>query len=186
MKKTHPLARLHLAFIGAGAMGESMIGGALRAFTRFGIEYAEDPIAVRTEDEVEELAALRAVSSIPLAADECVSSPALAHALIDRGACDVLVLKPSSLGGLRATRQLVEAAQCNGMASTVTSSIDSAIGLSAVLHLAASLPGERAACGLATAELLAEDLAVPPRLDRGYLYLSDRAGFGLTFAEAQP
>ncbi len=29
MKKTHPLARLHLAFIGAGAMGESMIGGLL-------------------------------------------------------------------------------------------------------------------------------------------------------------
>jgi L-alanine-DL-glutamate epimerase-like enolase superfamily enzyme len=65
-------------------------------------------------------------------------------------------------GGLRAGRTIIEHAHAAGLRVVVTSSIESGIGLAAALHLAATLPEGSPACGLATTDLLADDLIVEP------------------------
>ena len=61
----------------------------------------------------------------------------------------------------------------------VTSFLDSSLGRTAALHLAASLPGELRAAGLATGELLAQDLAESPPAVEGALALPQGPGLGV-------
>ncbi len=174
-------ARIRLDANGAWSRDEAL--RAIAELSRFTIEYIEDPIRIRTLEDVAILAELRAASSIPLGADDCVADPVLVREIIARKAADVLILKPSCLGGLAAARAVARAAWARGMRAVVTSSIDSAVGVMATLHLAASLEGDLAACGLATASLLAEDVATPPAIDRGVMTLPSEPGLGVVLRE---
>lgn len=152
---------------------------ALGAVARFDVEYVEDPLAVRGLEDVATLAALRAESGVPFAADDCLADPRLAREILARGAADWLVLKLAPLGGLLATRRLARAARARGVGCVVTSSLDAAVGLTASLQLAASLAGSPVACGLGTAEWLVEDVGVPPAVAGGRLRLPAASGLGL-------
>lgn len=121
-----------------------------------GLEYAEQP--VRT---VEELAALRRRTHVPLAADESVRRADDPMAVARAAAADVVVLKVQPLGGVRACLQLAERM---GLPVVVSSALESSVGLAAGLALAAALPELPYACGLATAQLLADDLVADPLL----------------------
>lgn len=121
-----------------------------------GLEYAEQP--VRT---VEELAALRRRTHVPLAADESVRRADDPMAVARAAAADVVVLKVQPLGGVRACLQLAERM---GLPVVVSSALESSVGLAAGLALAAALPELPYACGLATAQLLADDLVTDPLL----------------------
>ncbi|MBO0920434.1 o-succinylbenzoate synthase [Cellulomonas sp. zg-ZUI222] len=123
-----------------------------------GLEYAEQPVP-----GVEDLAALRRRTHVPLAADEAVrrSDDPLAVARLQ--AADVVVLKVQPLGGVRACLELAERL---GLPVVVSSALESSVGLAAGLALAAALPDLPHACGLATAALLAEDLVEDPLLPR--------------------
>jgi o-succinylbenzoate synthase len=146
-----------------GAWKEADTPPRLRELARFGIEFLEQPVAA---SEVEALARLRAVAPFPIAADEAVRSEGDAEALLNAHAADLLVLKPAAVGGLRAASRIAARARYAGVPVVVTSFLDSGLGRTAALHLAASLPGALHAAGLATGELLAEDLAAtPPVLD---------------------
>ena len=54
---------------------------------------------------------------VPLAVDDAAADPALLQHAIDRGAADVLVLKPSCLGGLTATAVAAKGARARWDAS---------------------------------------------------------------------
>lgn len=152
---------------------------ALGELGRFGLDYVEDPLAVRCVEDVAALAALRAQVRVPLAADDCLADPKVAREVLATRAVDWLVLKLAPLGGLDAARRLARAARERGVGCVVTSSLDAAIGLTASLHLAASLPGASPACGLATAEWLIDDVGCPPAIRDGWLRLPAAAGLGL-------
>ena len=92
------------------------------------LEFAEQPVA-----GIEDLAALRRRVRVPIAADECVRTPADARRLRVLDAADVIVLKVQPLGGVRAA--LAVAAEA-GMAAVVTSMLETSIGLAAGLALA--------------------------------------------------
>lgn len=121
-----------------------------------GLEYAEQP--VRT---VEDLAALRRRTAVPVAADEAVRLSDDPLAVVRARAADVLVLKVQPLGGVRACLELAERA---GLPVVVSSALESSVGLAAGLALAAALPELPYACGLATAQLLAADVVAEPLL----------------------
>lgn len=123
-----------------------------------GLEYAEQPVA-----GVDDLAALRRRTHVPLAADESVRRSGDPMAVVRRGAADVVVLKVQPLGGVRACLELADRM---GLPAVVSSALESSVGLAAGLALAAALPELPYACGLATAQLLADDLVVPPLLPR--------------------
>jgi O-succinylbenzoate synthase len=75
------------------------------------------------------------------------------------GAIAVLDLQP--LGGVRACLRIAEDI---GLPVVVSSALESSVGIAAGVALAAALPELPFACGLATVQLLGEDLAAEPLL----------------------
>ncbi len=150
---------------------------AIEGFAPHRIEFIEEPLF---HPEPDSLAHLRARSEIAIAADESVSDEEGADALLARAAVDLLVIKPAALGGLRAAWRIAERARAARVGVVVTSALDSTLGCAAALQLAAALPGERPAAGLATACLLADDLAPRLALRGGEIELPSRAGLGLS------
>ena len=115
-----------------------------------GVELFEQPVA-----SLEDLATVRRSSPIPIAADEAVRTVADAQRLRALGAADVLVLKVAPLGGVRAALEIAEVA---GVPALVSSMMETSVGVSAGLALAAALPELAYPCGLATVAALPEDV----------------------------
>jgi O-succinylbenzoate synthase len=126
----------------------------LRALDRFGLEYAEQPCA-----SLPELAELRRLVDVPLAADESIRRAEDPMAVRAAGAADIVVLKVQPLGGVRAALRV--AAAC-GLPVVVSSAVESSVGLAAGVALAAALPELPYDCGLATMSLLAGDVTAAP------------------------
>jgi O-succinylbenzoate synthase len=134
----------------------------LRALAPFGLEYAEQPCAT-----LPELAALRRLVDVPLAADESIRRAEDPLKVKAAGAADIVVIKAQPLGGVAAALEI--AAAC-GLPAVVSSAVESSVGLAAGIALAAALPGLDYACGLATMSLLAGDVTADPLAARdGFL-----------------
>jgi len=131
----------------------------LRRLGRYGLEYAEQPCAT-----LDELARLRRLVDVPLAADESIRKASDPLAVRAAGAADIVVLKVAPLGGVR--QALRVAAEC-GLPVVVSSAVESSVGLAAGVALAAALPELRYDCGLATMQLLTGDVTARPLLPEG-------------------
>lgn len=123
-----------------------------------GLEYVEQPCA-----DVAGLAAVRrgqrADVAVPVAADESIRRAADPFAVVRAEAADVVVLKVQPLGGVRACLALAEQV---GLPVVVSSALESSVGIAAGVALAAALPELPYACGLATVQLLADDVTDSP------------------------
>ncbi len=119
-----------------------------------GLQYVEQPCAT-----LDELAQLRRIVSVPIAADEVIRTAGVPLVALAHEAVDVVVIKAAHMGGVGLALQ---AAQAAGVPVVVSGSLDSAVGLSAGIALAASLPHLPYACGLGTGALLADDLLAEP------------------------
>jgi O-succinylbenzoate synthase len=133
----------------------SMLG----RLAEYGLEYAEQPCA-----SLDELAALRKRTNVPLAADESIRKASDPLAVRAAGAADIVVLKVAPLGGVR--QALRVAAGC-GLPVVVSSAVESSIGLAAGVALAAALPTLGYDCGLATMNLLTGDVTADPLVPAG-------------------
>jgi o-succinylbenzoate synthase len=130
---------------------------AARALTADGpLEYLEQPCAT-----VPELAELRRLVEVPVAADESIRKADDPLHVVRAKAADVAVLKVAPLGGV--ARMLDIAGQID-VPIVVSSALDSAVGMSRGLLAAACLPNLRYACGLGTGGLFVEDVtdSAPP------------------------
>jgi len=153
----------------------------IRAVSRFGIEYVEQPVAA---DDVEGLAAVRTAVNVPIAADEAVTNLDAARLIIDARAADLLILKPMIVGGLRPAMAIAIRAAEAGIESVITTTIDSGVAIAAAAHLACAAACTRA-CGLATAELLESDLAIgTPHPRAGMMACPAGPGLGVEIDEA--
>jgi o-succinylbenzoate synthase len=131
----------------------------LRELDRFGLEYAEQPCAT-----LGELAALRRLVDIPVAADESIRKAEDPLKVKAAGAADIVVVKVQPLGGVRAALRVAEAC---GLPVVVSSAVDTSVGLAAGVALAAALPELPYACGLATMSLLEGDVTADPLVEAG-------------------
>ena len=120
------------------------------------VEFVEDPVAGL--DDLSRLAPRRPAGGPPIAADETIRRPADARQVGSEGLAEVIVVKPTMVGGIGPTLALAAEAGVNGVDVVVSSLYDGPVGLGAWLHLAAALPGGRAH-GLGTAALLDCDFA---------------------------
>ena len=122
----------------------------LRRLAAYDLEYVEQPCA--TLDDLEQV---RRQTDVPIAADESLRRDLIAGDL--RGRVDVAIVKVAPLGGVAAALELAER---SGVDVVVSGALDSAVGLSAGITVAALLP-ERAS-GLGTGALLAADVVANP------------------------
>jgi O-succinylbenzoate synthase len=119
-----------------------------------GLEYVEQPCAT-----VEELAAVRRAVDVPIAADESIRRAADPYRVRDLEAADVAVLKVQPLGGVRACLRIAEDIR---LPVVVSSALETSVGIAAGVALAAALPELPFACGLATTQLLTDDVVRAP------------------------
>ncbi len=117
-----------------------------------GLEYVEQPCA-----SVEDLARVRRAVDVPVAADESIRRAADPYRVRDLEAADVAVLKVQPLGGVRACLRIAEDI---GLPVVVSSALETSVGIAAGVALAAALPALPYACGLATVQLLTDDVVV--------------------------
>jgi O-succinylbenzoate synthase len=135
---------------------------AARALTADGpLEYLEQPCAT-----VPELAELRRLVDVPVAADESIRKADDPLDVVRAKAADIAVVKVAPLGGVA---RLLDIARQIDVPIVVSSALDSAVGMSRGLLAAACLPDLRHACGLGTGGLFVEDVTdASPPVD-GYL-----------------
>lgn len=150
----------------------------LRGCVDLPIEMIEEPLAQPT---LQRLQAVQAATAIAIAIDESAELLPIEQVLrtpqVRR-----LVIKPMRLGGLRSALLLARRAAEVGLECIVTSSVESACGVTAAAHLAAAIDN-RLTHGLATSAWLAADTGWPPTIVDGRLLLPRAAGLGFTPAE---
>ncbi|QBI20350.1 O-succinylbenzoate synthase [Egibacter rhizosphaerae] len=130
---------------------------ALRALDRYALEYAEQPVP-----GLDGLAELRRRVDVPLAADEAIRTADDPLRAANTAACDVVVVKVQPLGGVAPALEIAHRCHERGVATVVSSAVETSVGLAAGVALAAALPELPHACGLGTQSLLTGDVVVDP------------------------
>jgi o-succinylbenzoate synthase len=125
------------------------------------LEYVEQPCAT-----VPELAELRSLVDVPVAADESIRKADDPLLVVRANAADIAVVKVAPLGGVA---RLLDIAAQIAVPIVVSSALDSAVGMARGLLAAACLPELRYACGLGTGGLFVEDVTEPVVPDGGRL-----------------
>jgi O-succinylbenzoate synthase len=147
-----PDGRIRIDANGGWSVDEAVI--AIGILDELELEYAEQPVA-----DVADLAAVRRRVDVPIAADESIRRADDPMQVRDLEAADIAVLKVQPLGGVRACLRLAEQI---GIPVVVSSAVETSVGLSAGVALAAALPDLPFACGLATTSLLTADVTAEP------------------------
>ncbi|HET7533732.1 MAG TPA: o-succinylbenzoate synthase [Nocardioidaceae bacterium] len=153
-----PAGRIRVDANGGWAVDEAVAAIGVLDRAAGGLEYVEQPCA-----SVEELAAVRRRVDVPVAADESIRRAEDPYRVRDLEAADVAVLKVQPLGGVRACLRIAEEI---GLPVVVSSALETSVGIATGIALAAALPSLPFACGLATIQLLTDDVAVHPLLPR--------------------
>jgi O-succinylbenzoate synthase len=128
------------------------------------IEYIEQPCAT-----IEELRELKKRVDVKIVGDEVLRKAKDPFAIDLSGAVDYLMLKVQPLGGIKRAHQL---AQHHKLPVVISSALESAVGISYGLTLAASFEEMNFDCGLGTGPLLAKNVAQLPIID-GKIHISD-------------
>jgi o-succinylbenzoate synthase len=172
-----PRARLRVDANGVWTPQDAMLR--LTAMERHGIELAEQPAA-----DLEDLAAVRNQTAIPIAADESINSADEARHAIELGACQLATVKLAKVGGITPARAIAAA-----LPTYLSSALDGPVGIAAAAHLAQVLrfaaPWAGLAHGLATQLLFGDTIAsVECELHGDLLHLPDGPGVGVQLDEA--
>ncbi|ELY85517.1 mandelate racemase/muconate lactonizing enzyme family protein [Natrialba taiwanensis] len=150
---------------------------ALDAFAELGVSILEQPLpagALAGHADLRE----RAAGTVSIALDEGVLEHGV-DAICEAQAADVAILKPMALGGIDIARKIAAWFAELGVTPLVTTTIDGVVARTGAVHLAAAIPNVPA-CGLATGELLAEDLGRDPVLfENGAAVVPQAKGLGV-------
>jgi L-alanine-DL-glutamate epimerase-like enolase superfamily enzyme len=144
-----------------------------------GIELAEQPVA-----KLRDMAAVAAATSVPLAADESVTTRSEASKAVRAGACELATVKLAKVGGI---------GRAAGIAAEIpvylSSALDGPVGIAAAAHAVQALYRENRdpglAHGLATQLLFADTIAARGcEVRDGCLHLPEGPGLGVEIDEA--
>jgi O-succinylbenzoate synthase len=151
-----PDGRIRVDANGLWSVDEAVAAIAVLDRAAGGLEYVEQPVT-----SVEDLALVRRRVDVPIAADESIRRAEDPYRVRDLEAADVAVLKVQPLGGVAACLRIAEDI---GLPVVVSSALETSVGIAAGVALAAALPELPYACGLATVQLLTDDVAERPLL----------------------
>ena len=150
----------------------------LSELAKFNITDAEQPLA---RGDLKSMAELRKTTPIPIAAQESVSSPEEAHAVLAENAADLLKIKLTHIGGFQRALQVAAVVGTKGLPVVVgQGSACTPILSAAEMHLHASLknaqPGGEMTGFLRLGE---QDIFTPIQVKSGRAILSDEPGLGI-------
>lgn len=129
---------------------------AIDSLSSLGVDHVEQPLP---RDDLDGLAALRG-GPVRIAVDESLVEHRVGEVLA-ADAADVLIVKPMVLGGPGDAHTIATRARDAGLEPIVTTTVDGVVARTAAVHVAAAIPDVEP-CGLATGDLLADDLGPDP------------------------
>lgn len=152
---------------GAFSPGEAL--SKLERLNEFDLHSIEQPIAAGQWDA---MALICRESPVPVALDEeliGVHHHEERRDLLRTIAPDYIILKPTLIGGITATRDWIHMAQELGIGWWMTSALESNIGLNAICQLTASL-AYKGHQGLGTGQLYSNNIGSPLAISAGHIY----------------
>ena len=172
-----PMARIRVDANGAWSVEEAK--RILGAIEPFDVELAEQPVATMVE-----LAEVAAESPIPIAADESVVTLIDAERAKESGACSIVGVKLSKVGGVAAAEEIAAV-----LPTFLSSALDGPVGIAAAVELAGRGEVHRPfdeplAHGLATQRLFSSTIAaVECQLFDDVLQMPRGPGLGIEIDE---
>ena len=147
----------------------------------FDLQSVEQPVAAR---DIKGMAAVTSTVDVPIIADESVWDIDDARHVIENRGADVLSVRVGKAGGLSAARSILDAAHGAGMPCILGSMLETDLGITAALQMAASVECALHACALSHYAMYdASFLEQPLRQDGGTLYVPTGPGLGVTVSE---
>jgi O-succinylbenzoate synthase len=149
----------------------------LKALDAFGLLLIEQPLA---DDDIVDHARLQAALDTPVCLDESIHSAADARKALDLGACRVINIKVSRVGGLREAQRIHDLCRARGVEVWCGGMHEFGIGRAANLAIS-SLPGFTLPGDVSGSDkYYREDLVEPPiRACRGLLAVPAGPGLGV-------
>lgn len=157
VRELYPDCAIRLDANGGFSVDQAVTLGQELASAGIAIEYFEQPVA--TIAELAEVRLKLKHLGIAVAADESVRKVSDPVAVAHAGAADLLVIKAAPLGGINRAIGVVGEAQ---LPAIVSSALETSVGISMGLHLAAAIPELNHDCGLGTVALLKDDVCDEP------------------------
>ena len=157
VRKHLPKAKIRIDVNGSWSVKEALSNIiAIYEVTGDLLEYVEQPVA--SLDELKQLKEDMSVD-VKIAGDEVLRKAKDPFAISLDGEIDILMLKVSPLGGIKRAMDL---ASHHKLPVVISSALESAIGISYGLALAARVPNLDYACGLGTSALFNQDVSDIP------------------------
>jgi len=150
----------------------------MRALEDLDIAFVEQPVP---KWDIDGMARISAPTTIPLSADEGISSIHDAAVLGSRGAADIFSIKLAKHGGLTMAKKIAAYAECTGRLCYVNSMIEMGIAVTASMHFLASTPNVLPIghALMSTHRLRDDILAVPIVIEDGYTEVPKKPGLGI-------
>ena len=157
VRKHLPKAKIRIDVNGSWSVKEALSNiSAIYEVTGDLLEYVEQPVA--SLGELKQLKEGMSVD-VKIAGDEVLRKAVDPFAINLEGAIDILMLKVSPLGGIKRAMDL---ASHHKLPVVISSALESAVGISYGLALAARVPNLDYACGLGTSALFNQDISDIP------------------------
>ena len=157
VRKHLPKAKIRIDVNGSWSVKEALLNvNAIYEVTGDLLEYVEQPVT--SLDELKQLKEGMSVD-VKIAGDEVLRKAKDPFAISLDGAIDILMLKVSPLGGIKRAMDL---ASHHKLPVVISSALESAVGISYGLALAARVPNLDYACGLGTSALFNQDISDIP------------------------
>ncbi|PJJ61119.1 o-succinylbenzoate synthase [Hymenobacter chitinivorans] len=165
-----PPAQLTLRVDANGAFAPAEALHKLQQLAQFELHSIEQPIRA---GQWAAMAAVCRESPVPVALDEeliGITEAGQQEQLLDQIRPAYIILKPTLVGGLAATRRWIALAEARGIAWWLTSALESNVGLNAISQFAAQFAPPDFPQGLGTGQLYTNNIAAPLTIQRGHLY----------------
>jgi O-succinylbenzoate synthase len=158
VRKYLPKAKIRIDVNGSWSVDDALINinAIYNEVAGDSLEYVEQPVA--SLDELRQLKEGMTVD-VKIAGDEVLRKAADPFAINLEGAIDILMLKVSPLGGIK---RAIDLASHHKLPVVISSALESAVGISHGLALAARIPKLDYACGLGTSALFNQDISDIP------------------------
>jgi muconate/chloromuconate cycloisomerase len=153
----------------------------LRRMEPCNLEFVEQPVH---RDDLQGMALITRESGIPIMADESAKSMEAVGEIIRENAADAISIYIIGPGGLHNSKKMAALCQAFRLRGYVGGALESIIGASAGLHLAASSPAIDLGCEMSSQYLLKDDIGAQPlEMRDGALVVPDGPGFGFEIDE---
>jgi o-succinylbenzoate synthase len=151
----------------------------LKMLSKYAIHSIEQPIATNQKIELKQIIKN---SPIPIALDEELIGvfENEKEKLLEDLNPHLIVLKPTLLGGLKATKEWIEIAENQEISWWITSALESNIGLNAIAQFTAEFDNKLPQ-GLGTGQLYLNNIESPLEIKNGSLYFNQNMGWNLAF-----